>query len=73
MFYKATRRSCQGFSVSNLVVLPLSLRLMVLLAELVGFALLVAGVALLSVPVGLMVLGVGMVAFAVAYQLGLAE
>jgi hypothetical protein len=56
-----------------LVVLPLSLRLMVLLAELVGFALLVAGVALLSVPVGLMVLGVGMVAFAVAYQLGLAE
>lgn len=41
---------------------------MVLVAELIGLALLVAGVMLLSVPVGLIVFGIALIAVAVAYE-----
>ncbi len=41
---------------------------MVLVAELIGLALLVAGVMMLNVPAGLIVLGVSIIALALAYE-----
>lgn len=41
---------------------------MVLVAELIGLALLVAGVMMFSVPAGLIVLGVAIIALALAYE-----
>lgn len=41
---------------------------MILVAELVGLALLVGGVMMLSVPAGLIVLGVSIIALALAYE-----
>lgn len=41
---------------------------MVLVAEVVGFALLVAGVMMFSVPAGLIVLGVAIILLALAYE-----
>jgi len=41
---------------------------MVLVAELIGLALLVAGVMMLSIPAGFIVLGIAIVAVALAYE-----